>query len=227
MNLSQKRAGVVKLFSIQDFSAGYSWVTRLSVRIAGKATHLMKTTLEKVANEQESRTNAEKQAKDKTVKLVSDMSLMKASELLKMAVDDRMCGLFQSESSSKGYGKVKGKGMTQMLDTPPLPPPPPPKSFTASTKTTADHCSEEQVEGFISKKSSPQQELEQKGTQIRQRQRQEQTTRNISLRQEQRKEFGQRQSIESPVLHKRNAKARANTKNITGGEPNNGQMYAY
>ena len=84
----------------------------------------MKATLEEEANEQESRTNAEKQPKDKTVKLVSGMSLLKLSELW-------IRGLFQSELSSKGYGKGRGKGKPKSSI---------PKSSTAFTKTTADHC---------------------------------------------------------------------------------------
>ena len=39
------------------------------------------------------------------VKAVSDMSLMRQSELCILAVDERIRGVLQSESTSKGKGK--------------------------------------------------------------------------------------------------------------------------
>ena len=75
---------------------------------------------------------AERQAGEKKTKLLSDMSMMKASELWKMTVDDRVRSLLKSESSQKGKGKGKGKGKTKCLT--------PPRSCTAFTKTTMYPC---------------------------------------------------------------------------------------
>ena len=70
--------------------------------------------LEMVANEQLARAKAERLAGEKKkTKLLSDMSLMKPSELWKMAVDDRVRSLLKSESSQKGKGKGKCKGKTK------------------------------------------------------------------------------------------------------------------
>ena len=69
----------------------------------------MKAMLEKAANEQEARTHAEKQAQGKNVKVASDMSEVKPSELWNMAVADRVRGVLQSGSISKGTGKGKGE----------------------------------------------------------------------------------------------------------------------
>ena len=44
------------------------------------------------------------------------MSMMKPSELWKMAVGDRVRGLPKSESSQKGKGKGKGKGKNKTFD---------------------------------------------------------------------------------------------------------------
>ena len=73
----------------------------------------MKAMLERVANEQDARKKAERQTGEKKTKLLSDMFMMKPSELWKMAVDDRVQGLLKSESSQKGKGKGKGKGKTK------------------------------------------------------------------------------------------------------------------
>ena len=57
---------------------------------------------------------AERLAGEKKTKLLNDMSMMKPSELWKMAVDDRVRGLLKSDSSqkSKGEGKSKRKNKT-------------------------------------------------------------------------------------------------------------------
>ena len=59
----------------------------------------MKGMLERVANEQEV-----KQAQASDVK-VSDMLRMKPPKLWTIAVDNRIRGMLQSESSTKGKGK--------------------------------------------------------------------------------------------------------------------------
>ena len=69
--------------------------------------------LEKAANEQEAGTKQEKQAQGKKVKVVSDMSVVKPSELWNMAVDDRIRGVLQSGSISKDTGNGKGKVETK------------------------------------------------------------------------------------------------------------------
>ena len=58
--------------------------------------------------------------------------MMKASELWKMTVDDRVRSLLKSESSQKGKGKVKGKGKNKTFD--------PPEAVQLSTKTTMYPC---------------------------------------------------------------------------------------
>ena len=45
----------------------------------------------------------------KKTKLLNDMSMMKPSELWKMAVDDRVRSLLKSKSSKKSKGKGKDK----------------------------------------------------------------------------------------------------------------------
>ena len=56
---------------------------------------------------------AKRQAGEKKTKLLNEMSMMKPSELWKMAVDDRVRSLLKGESSQKGKGKGKGKGKIQ------------------------------------------------------------------------------------------------------------------
>ena len=105
---------------MKDCIAGYSWVTCLFVRTAGevsglrraKATLLMEAMLEKVANEQEARKHAEKQNRE----VVSDRLMLKPSELWKVAVDERLRGVLQSESSSKDMGK--GNRQSQYVRSP-------------------------------------------------------------------------------------------------------------
>ena len=72
---------------------------------------------------------AERLAGEKKTKLLNDMSMMKPSELWKMAVDDRVRGLLKSESSQTGKGK--GKGKTKRLTT---------RRCTAFTKITMNPC---------------------------------------------------------------------------------------
>ena len=81
-----------------------------------KATLLMNAMLEIVANEQDAQKKAEPLAAEKKTKWLNDMSMMKPSELWKMAVDDRVRGLLKSESSQKGKGKGKGKGKNKTFD---------------------------------------------------------------------------------------------------------------
>ena len=47
---------------------------------------------------------------------LNDMSMTKPSDLWKMAFDDRVRGLLQSESCQKGKGKGKGKGKNKTFD---------------------------------------------------------------------------------------------------------------
>ena len=81
-----------------------------------KATLLLKAMFERVAYEQDARKKAETQEREKKTKLLSDMFMIKTSELCKMAVDDRVRSLLKSESSQKGKGKGKGKGKNKMFD---------------------------------------------------------------------------------------------------------------
>ena len=74
----------------------------------------MKAMLDRVANEQDALKKAERQAGEKRTKLLSDTSMMKQSELWKMAVDDRVRSLLKGESSQKGKGKGKGNGKNQI-----------------------------------------------------------------------------------------------------------------
>ena len=60
-----------------------------------------------VQNEQEARDMQRNKRKTKKVKVGSDMSIMKPSELLKMAADDRIRGVLYRESSSKGKRYTK------------------------------------------------------------------------------------------------------------------------
>ena len=74
----------------------------------------------------------ERQAGEKRTKLLSDMSMMKPSELWKMAVDDRVRSLLKGESSQKGKVKGEGNGKNNMFT---------PRSCAAFTKTTMmDPC---------------------------------------------------------------------------------------
>ena len=88
-----------------------------------KGTLLMKAMLEK-GQTNKARKHAENQTQDKKVKMVSDMSLMRQSELRTLAVDDRIRGVLQSESTSKGKGKTK------MFDS---------QELYSYAQTTADH----------------------------------------------------------------------------------------
>ena len=70
----------------------------------------MKAMREKVGKRTRSEKNAEKQSKDKKGNVVSDMSKMKPSKFLIVAVGDKIRGVLQSESSSKkARAKVKAK----------------------------------------------------------------------------------------------------------------------
>ena len=75
-----------------------------------KATLSMIAILEKVADEQEARKKLRK------TKLLNNMSVMKPSELWKVAVDNRVRSLLKSESSQKGMGKGEGKGKNKTFD---------------------------------------------------------------------------------------------------------------
>ena len=81
-----------------------------------RATLLMKAMLERVANEQDAWKKAERLAGEKKTKLLNDISMTKPSDLWKMAFDDRVRGLLQSESCQKGKGKGKGKGKNKTFD---------------------------------------------------------------------------------------------------------------
>ena len=70
-----------------------------------KATLLVKAMLQKVAHEREVKQNAKTQKTQVHDVEVSDMLMMKPPEMWKMALDDRVRGMLQSESSSKGKGK--------------------------------------------------------------------------------------------------------------------------
>ena len=131
------------------------------------------------------------------MKVVSDMSLMRQSELRILAVDDRIRGVLQSESTSKGKGK-KGKGKTKMFD---------PQELGSLYKDHSGPSSEEQVGGLMSKDVRPQRTWRER-EKVRQRQRQEQSTKHIFCRQEQGKEYGQRQTIIRPSLHEKGPRQR-------------------
>ena len=107
----------------------------------------MKAMLEK-GQTNKARKHTENQTQDNKVKVVSDMPLMRQSDLCILAVDDRIRGVLQSESTSKGNGKTK------MFDS---------QELGSLYKDHRGPSSEEQVECLKSKHVKSPADLEGKG----------------------------------------------------------------
>ena len=83
---------------------------------SAEATLLMKAMLGRwQTSKMHGKKKAERLAGEKKTKLLNDMSMMKPSELWKVAVDDRVRSLLKSESSQKSKGKGKSNGKTKRL----------------------------------------------------------------------------------------------------------------
>ena len=100
------------VYKFKMSNSGESLVIWWSVRIAGavsSATYESHTPSESDAAESGTRKRGKTKCKDTKTQVhdvkVSDMLMMKPPKLWKMALDDRVRGMLQSESSSKGKGK--------------------------------------------------------------------------------------------------------------------------
>ena len=172
-----------------------------------------------MATEQEARKHAENQAQDTKVKVVSDMSMLKPSECWKMADDDRIRGVLQSESSSKGKGERQRPRRNKMFH---------PQELYSFYQDFSGPMSEEKIESLMSKNVKSPAELERKETRPKlDKGKGKRKQYNTSPKGKSNGECSGKgkQSKDQSITRKGKSNGK-NKKSFTDVEPNKGQLYA-